>query len=99
MFKIGDAVKIIHNGNIGAVIGAEDLCSTIKYTVLVNGKVLTFFEDQLSAVDAQNNDLFYSAKDVNSLLTARLILNPSITSLYSLNSAKIDLYRINFVLS
>lgn len=65
MFKIGDAVKIIHNGNIGAVIGTEDLGSTIKYTVLVNGKVLTFFEDQLSVVDAQNNDLYYSAKDVN----------------------------------
>lgn len=96
MFKIGDAVKIIHNGNIGAVIGAEDLGSTIKYTVLVNGKVLTFFEDQLSAVDAQNNDLFYSAKDVNSLLTARLILNPSITSLYSLNSAKIDFIPYQF---
>mgnify|MGYP004473543273 FL=1 len=30
MFKIGDAVKIIHNGNIGAVIGTEDLGSTIK---------------------------------------------------------------------
>lgn len=96
MFKIGDAVKIIHNGNIGAVIGAEDLGSTIKYTVLVNGKVLTFFEDQLSAVNAQNNDLFYSAKDVNSLLTARLILNPSITSLYSLNSAKIDFIPYQF---
>lgn len=96
MFKIGDAVKIIHNGNISAVIGAEDLGSTIKYTVLVNGKVLTFFEDQLSAVDAQNNDLFYSAKDVNSLLTARLILNPSITSLYSLNSAKIDFIPYQF---
>ena len=96
MFKIGDAVKIIHNGNIGAVIGAEDLGSTIKYTVLVNGKVLTFFEDQLSVVDAQNNDLYYSAKDVNSLLTARLILNPSITSLYSLNSAKIDFIPYQF---
>ena len=65
MFKIGDAVKVIHNGNIGAVIGTEDLSSTIKYTVLVNGKVLTFFEDQIAPVDTNNSNLFYSAKDVN----------------------------------
>lgn len=96
MFKIGDAVKIIHNGSIGAVIGTEDLGSTVKYTVLVNGKVLTFFEDQIYPIDAKNNNLFYSAKDVNSLLTARLILNPSITSLYSLNSAKIDFIPYQF---
>ena len=96
MYKIGDAVKVIHNGNIGAVIGTEDLSSTIKYTVLVNGKVLTFFEDQIAPVDTNNSNLFYSAKDVNSLLTARLILNPSITSLYSLNSAKIDFIPYQF---
>lgn len=40
--------------------------------------------------------MFYSAKDVNSLLAARLILNPSITSLYSLNSAKIDFIPYQF---
>lgn len=96
MFKIGDAVKIIHNGYIGAVIGTEDLGSTIKYTVLVNGKVLTYFEDQICGVEESNHDLYYSAKDVNSLLTARLILNPSITSLYSLNSAKIDFIPYQF---
>lgn len=96
MFKIGDAVKIIHNGYIGAVIGTEDLGSAIKYTVLVNGKVLTYFEDQICDVKESNHDLYYSAKDVNSLLTARLILNPSITSLYSLNSAKIDFIPYQF---
>ena len=45
----------------------------IKYTVLVNGKVLTFFEGQLSVVSVQNNDLFYSSKDVNSLLTLTIV--------------------------
>lgn len=40
--------------------------------------------------------MFYSAKDVNSLLTARLILSPSITSLYSLNFAKIDFIPYQF---
>ena len=31
MYKIGDAVRIVHNGTIGAVIGVEPLGSTTKY--------------------------------------------------------------------
>ncbi len=96
MFKIGDAVKIIHNGYIGAVIGVETLDVTTKYTVLVNGKTLTFFEDQIEPLVANSENIFYSSRDVNSLLTARLILNPSVSSLYSLNSAKIDYIPYQF---
>ena len=96
MYKIGDAVKVIHNGAIGAVIGVEPLGTTAKYKVLVNGKTLTFFEDQIDAFDSQSESLVYTARDVNSLLTARLILNPSVSSLYSLNSAKIDYIPYQF---
>lgn len=53
MYKIGDAVRIVHNGTIGAVIGVEPLGSTIKYKVLVNGKTLTFIEDRIDAFDSQ----------------------------------------------
>ena len=96
MFNIGDAVKIIHNGTIGAIIGVEPLEVTTKYKVLVNGKTLTFFEDQICSYNPDGENLFYSAKDVNSLLTARLILNPTVSSLYSLNSAKIDYIPYQF---
>ena len=96
MYKIGDAVRVIHNGAIGAVIGVETLGITTKYKVLVNGKTLTFFEDQIDAFDSESESLVYNAREVNSLLTARLILNPSVSSLYSLNSAKIDYIPYQF---
>ena len=96
MFKIGDAVKVLHNGAIGAVIGLETLGVTTKYKVLVNGKSLTFFEDQIESFDSEAESLVYNAREVNALLTARLILNPSVSSLYSLNSAKIDYIPYQF---
>ena len=96
MYSIGDTVKIIHNGTIGAIIGIELLGETSKYKVLVNGKQSTFFDDQIEPFDTCSQVLKYSAKDVNSLLTARLILNPSVSSLYSLNSAKIDYIPYQF---
>lgn len=96
MFKTGDTIRIIHNGAIGAIIGVEPLGSTTKYKVLVNGKILTFFEDQIEELNSEPESLVYSARDVNALLTSRLILNPSVGSLYSLNSAKIDYIPYQF---
>lgn len=96
MHKIGDAVRVICDGTIGAVIGVEDLGVSKKYTVLVNGRISTFFETQLETLDKEKENVFYTAKDVNALLSSRLILNPSISSLYSLNSAKIDYIPYQF---
>ena len=36
MYKIGDTVRVIHNGAIGAIIGLETIGTTTKYKVLVN---------------------------------------------------------------
>lgn len=96
MFKVGDTVKIRHDGSIGAVIGVNTIGSMIQYVIIVNGRKMTFFEEQLSAFDMPCENLIYSAKELNALLTARLIINPSISSLYSLNSAKIDYIPYQF---
>ena len=96
MYKIGDAVRIIYDGAIGAIIGIESFGVSTKYKVLVNGKILTLFGAQIEIIDGESESLFYTAKDVNSLLTSRLILNPSVSSLYSLNSAKIDYIPYQF---
>lgn len=96
MFNVGDVVRIKHDGSIGAVIGTNTVGITIQYVVVVNGKKSLFFEDQLSFVDAPAENILYTAKEVNALLTARLIINPSISSLYSLNSAKIDYIPYQF---
>ncbi len=96
MYKIGDTVKIVHDGSVGAVIGATTIGNTIQYKVLVNGNMLSFFEEQLAPYVTERQSRLYSAKEVNALLTARLIINPSISSLYSLNSAKIDYIPYQF---
>lgn len=96
MYNIGDTVKINHDGSIGAVVGVNTVGTTTQYVVVVNGRKMTFFEEQLSSFEMTNENRVYSAKDLNALLTARLILNPSISSLYSLNSAKIDYIPYQF---
>lgn len=96
MFKIGDIVKINHDGSIGAIVKVNAIDSATQYVVIVNGKKMVFFEEQLSLFDAPSEHLIYTAKELNALLTARLIINPSINSLYSLNSAKIDYIPYQF---
>lgn len=96
MFNIGDTVKINHDGSVGAVVGVNSFGNTTQYTVIVNGRKMIFFEEQLSSFDMPGENLVYTAKELNALLTARLILNPSISSLYSLNSAKIDYIPYQF---
>lgn len=36
MYKIGDTVKIIHDGSIGAVISVSEIGDTIQYRVLLS---------------------------------------------------------------
>lgn len=96
MFNIGDTVRINHDGSVGAVVGVNSFGGITQYTVVANGRKMIFFEEQLSGFDMPGEDLVYTAKELNALLTARLILNPSISSLYSLNSAKIDYIPYQF---
>jgi superfamily II DNA or RNA helicase len=86
MFKVGDIVKIIYDGSVGAIVEVKQS----SYAVLVNGKMRDFFEGQFERLSDTIQETIYTVKEVNALLTARLIENPNISSLYSLNSAKID---------
>jgi len=96
MFDIGDAVKVKHNNKIGAVVAIEHNDAATRYIVLIDGKKFSLYEEQIESYDIESGYLSYTAKDVNSLLTARLLLNPNINSLYSLNSAKIDYIPYQF---
>lgn len=75
MFKVGDTVKIKHDGSIGAVVGVNTIGGTTQYVIIVNGRKMTFFEEQLSGFDIPGENTIYSAKELNALLTARLIIN------------------------
>ena len=96
MFKIGDIVVIKHDNSKGAIIAIDEHESILQYRVLVNGIIGSYFESQLETVDISAVPEVYSAQEVNALLTARLLLNPNINSLYSLNTAKIDFIPFQF---
>lgn len=96
MLNIGDTVKIKHNNKIGAVVAIEQKDTATRYVVLIDSRKFSFYEEQIEPFNIDSGYLSYSAKDVNSILTARLLLNPNINSLYSLNSAKIDYIPYQF---
>ena len=95
-FKTGDTVKIKHSGKIGAVVSIGQNGEVKKYTVLLDGKRIAFYEEQIEPYSIDEGCIQYSAREINSLFTARLLLNPNIDSLYSLNSSKIDFIPYQF---
>lgn len=96
IFNIGDTVKIKHDGKVGAVVSIEQNGDATRYIVFADGKKIACFEEQIEPYCIDNGYLWYSAQDINSLFTAKLLRNPNINSLYSLNSAKIDFIPYQF---
>ena len=96
MFSVGDIVRTKYNNKIGAIVSIEQKDVATKFIVLIDGKKQSYYEEQIEPFIFDNDYNFLSAKDVNSLLTARLLLNPNINSLYSLNSSKIDYIPYQF---
>ena len=90
---IGSIVTLVSDPSvIGAVIGV----SGNKYSVLVNGKVHSYYKEQIQLQDAKEEHKYLSLPKVRSALTAYQIHNPGSTNLYSLNSARIDFVPYQF---
>lgn len=91
-FTIGTMVCLASDATIeGAVIGVHDSGIEPSYDVYTGAKGLqTYYESQLRQKNTDTsfipikNDAFHAA------VTAAFIRNPSLSSLYSINSAKID---------
>ncbi len=96
MFKIGDTIEVKYNGKIGAIISVEKYNNSSRYIALIDGKKVSLYPEQIRPAILENEALKCTAKDINSLFTARLLLNPNINSLYSLNSSKIDYIPYQF---
>ncbi|MCD8307151.1 MAG: SNF2-related protein [Clostridia bacterium] len=94
-FSTGDTVLLKASGKVGAVIDVEQ-GDAVRYIVLVDGRKKGMYEEQLEAVNLEEEPLLYTAREVNSLFTARLLMNPNINSLYSLNSSRIDFIPFQF---
>lgn len=90
---IGSLVTLISDSSvIGAVIGKDGN----RYTVLINGKVENFYEEQIRIAGAKTGSSHVSLQRVRTALTAYQISNPGSSNLYSLNSARIDFVPYQF---
>ena len=90
---VGSIVILVSDPSvIGAVIGV----SGNKYSVLVNGKVQSFYKEQIQLQNAKEEHKYLSLPKVRSALTAYQIHNPGSSNLYSLNSARIDFVPYQF---
>lgn len=92
-FKVGDVVSLVSDATIvGAIIEIEGN----KYSVLINGETQTFYGEQLQAIRVKRKRNTLPINRVKSSLTAYQINNPGNSSLYSLNSARIDFVPYQF---
>lgn len=90
---IGSLVTLVSDSSaIGAVIGKDGN----RYTVLINGKVENFYEEQIRIAGAKTGSSHVSLQRVRTALTAYQISNPGSSNLYSLNSARIDFVPYQF---
>ncbi|MCD7825826.1 MAG: SNF2-related protein [Clostridiaceae bacterium] len=80
------------NSAVGAVIGKDGN----RYTVLLNGKVENFYEEQIRITGTKSASTHVSLRRVRTALTAYQINNPGSSNLYSLNSARIDFVPYQF---
>ena len=90
---VGSIIVLVSDPSvIGAVIGV----SGNKYSVLVNGKVQSYYKEQIQLQNAKEEHKYLSLPKVRSALTAYQIHNPGSSNLYSLNSARIDFVPYQF---
>jgi superfamily II DNA or RNA helicase len=74
----------------GAVIGVEGVGSNARYTVFINGRPQPFYMSQLEPVTQEEIGESIPIEQVHAYLTGLQINHPSLSTLYSLNSARID---------
>jgi len=74
----------------GAVIRVEGESSSARYTVFINGRPQPFYLSQLEPVTQEELAEIISIEQVHTYLTGLQINHPSLSTLYSLNSARID---------
>ena len=80
----------------GMVFSVSEIGGTNKYEVFLNGEIKTFYADQIVL---ESSSLLYHKVDrevLQSSLTAYQLRNPSMSSLYSLNAARIDFVPYQF---
>ena len=90
---LGSVVSLVSDPSlIGAVINIIGN----QYQVLLNGKVSSYYREQIQLQEKKEEHSFLPLSMVRSALTAYQIDNPGSRNLYSLNSARIDFVPYQF---
>ena len=96
-FSPGQIVCLASNPSIrGAVVEALAGPSEDRIMVFVDGNVQRYYASQLQAVDQSDSVTPYSAAQFQTYLTALQIRHPSLSTLYSLNAARVDFIPYQF---
>jgi len=97
-FVQGQMITLKSNKAVeGAVIAVLEGSSETRYQVFTNSLGMqTYYESQIDAKEMMESLDEVDAKRFNAGLTASLLRNPSLSSLYSLNTARIDLIPHQF---
>lgn len=89
-FRIGEIVVLKSDKSIkGAIVSVEEQADTL-YRVFTSAGLQSYYESQIESEAVRNEIETVGAERFNANITASLIRNPSLSSLYSMNSAKID---------
>lgn len=90
-FEQGQVVALKSDSAItGAIVNIMEGYPETRYQVFTASGMQTYYESQLDGQRSEDELESVDAERFHAGLTASLIRNPSISSLYSLNSAKID---------
>ena len=97
-FVPGDLVRLTADpSKSGAVTAVLTGDKETRYHVFHDGKVATYYESQLiSAEVAEEGSTVVPLAELHARLTALQLLHPSISNLYSLQAARIDLIPYQF---
>ncbi len=98
IFTQGQMIVLKSNRSVeGAVIAVLEGSSETRYQVFTNSLGMqTYYESQIEAKELEESIEEVDGKRFHAGLTASLIRNPSLSSLYSLNTARIDLIPHQF---
>ncbi len=91
-YSKGDMVCLVSDTSVeGAVIDIHELGVETAYVVFTASKGMqTYYESQLTKKETQTSFVSVDKNTFHAAITSALIRNPSLSSLYSINSAKID---------
>jgi len=97
-FELGDLVFIKAKPNLhGAVISIFPGQPENRFGVFVENKKQSFYASQIQAINQQDDDSkFVSSEQFHAHLTALQIQHPALSTLYSLNTARVDFIPYQF---